>query len=272
MASFQLAHMKADRQADYYSAGIHHQDHALRGMRKLLQNITEENAPAAFAASSLIPISVFASRGLDAVDPEAGSHNPLDDLADIFNLIQGIGRVMAAAQMGIIMSGPFQHLFRDPPYETAPQPLFQKMLERLPTLTALFDSEESLDEDTRRDLLGFITAMRENLLRCSRPCLENRDMRFIFYWPLHLSPNFMFGLRQRSPGALVIIMYYTIIIASAARTYWFLKGWAERIVQAVTEELTEEPWKGVLEWPLEQIEAQRAVSPSAVPPLEDLEI
>ncbi|KAL5396340.1 hypothetical protein PMIN03_000734 [Paraphaeosphaeria minitans] len=272
LSSFQLAHNKPERRADYYAAGTHHQDHALRGMRKLLQNITEENAPSAFAASTLIPISVFASRGLDAVDPDAEPHNALDDLADIFNLIQGIGRVMAAAQMGIMMSGPFQHLFKEPVHETAPQPLFQKMLARIPILTALFDDDESLDEDTSRDLLGFVTGMRENLLRCCRPCLENRDMRFLFSWPFHLSPNFMFALRQRSPGALVIIMHWTIIVAFAARTYWFLRGWADRIVAAVTDELTEEPWREAIEWPLMHIDAQRVVPPPAIPEVESLEI
>ncbi|KAF1966719.1 hypothetical protein BU23DRAFT_559996 [Bimuria novae-zelandiae CBS 107.79] len=272
LSSFQLSHTKPDRRADYYAAGTHHQDNALGGMRKHLQNITDDNAPAAFAASTLIPISVFASRGLDAVDSDTEANNPLDDLADIFNLIQGIGRVMAAAQMGIIMSGPFQHLFKDPAYETAPQPLFHKMLEQLPALTELFDENESLDEDTRRDLLAFVTGMRQNLLRCSKPCMENRDIKFLFYWPFHLSPNFMFGLRQRSPGALVLVMYWAIILSFAARTYWFLRGWTDRITQAVTEELTEQPWKEAIEWPIQLIEAQRVTSAAAVPEVDALAI
>lgn len=272
LSSFQLAHTKPERRADYYAAGTHHQDHALRGMRKQLQNITDENAPAAFAASTLIPLSVFASRGLDAVNPDAKPHNALDDLADIFNLVQGIGRVMAAAQMGIMLSGPFQHIFKDPVHETAPQPLFQKILERIPILTTLFNDEESLDDDASRDLLGFVTGMRENLLRCSRPNLENRDMRFLFYWPFHLSPNYMVALRQRSPGALVIIMHWTITLTFAARTYWFLRGWSDRIVKAVTDELTMEPWREAIEWPLQQIEALRVVPAPAIPEVENLEI
>lgn len=272
LSSFQLAHIKADRRADYYAAGTHHQDNALRGMRKQLQNITDDNAPSAFAASTLIPISVFASRGLDALDPDTEENNPFDDLADIFSLIQGIGRVMAAAQMGIIMSGPFQHLFKDPVHETAPQPLFQRILERLPTLTTLFDEEESLDEDTRRDLLGFVTGMRENLLRCSRPCVENRDMKLLFYWPFHLSPNFMYGLRQRSPGALVLVLHWTVILSFAARTYWFLRGWTERITKAARDILTEQPWREAIEWPLLVIDAQRKGPPPAIPTVDSLAI
>lgn len=272
LSSFQLAHTKPERRADYYAAGTHHQDNALRGMRKQLQNITDENAPSAFASSTLIPLSVFASRGLDSVNPDEAPNNPLDDLADIFNLIQGIGRVMAAAQMGIMMSGPFQHIFKDPVHETAPQPLFQKILERLPELIALFDEEESLDDDNRRDLMGFVTGLRENLLRCSRPCIENRDIKLLFYWPFHLSPNFMYGLRQRSPGALVLVMHWAVVLSVAARTYWFFRGWTERITHAVTQELTESPWKEAIEWPLQLIEAHQMVPPPAIPEVDNLAI
>lgn len=272
LSSFQLAHTKPARRADYYAAGTHHQDSALRGMRKPLQNITDANAPAAFAVSTLIPLSVFASRGLDAVDPDSTPSNSLDDLADIFALIQGIGRVMAAAQMGIIMSGPFQHLFRDPPHETAPQPLFAKLLTRLPVLTAFFDDDESLDDDARRDLLVCTAGMRDNVLRCSKPCMENRDMKFLFYWPFHLSPSFMAGLRDRSPGALVLVLHWAVILSFASRTYWFLRGWTARIVRDVTAAVQDAPWSELLDWPLQVIDAQRVEPAPAIPEVDALAI
>jgi len=274
LSSFQLAYLHPDRRQTYTAVGIHHQDAALRGMRKILQNINEDNAPAAFATSTLITLSVFASRGQDALDPDIESQNVLDDLADIFALVQGIGRVIAAAQMGLVMRGPFTHLFREPPWETAPQPLFQKLLQRLPTLVSLFESEESVDEDMRRELLAFVGGMRENLLRCSKPCVENRDIRFLFYWPLHLSPNFMFWLRQRTPGVMVIILHYTTVLAHAEHRFWFLSGWTERVVQAVKEEAIEEPWAGAMDWAFECIKVQRAtpVSPPSTLPVENLAI
>lgn len=266
LSAFHLAVLNPEERADYFALGIHHQDSALRGMRKALQNITEENASALFATSTIITLSVFASRGQDAQVPGSDYQNAIDDLVDIFALIQGMGIIVGSAQR-LIITGPFSPLWRDPSYETPTQPMFAQLLEHLPILTTFIEDHAGLEEDVRRELVAFIALMRENLLRSSKPCIDNRELRFLFYWPLHLSPNFLHLLRQRHSGALVVLIHYAVILYAGEPIHWFMSGWADRTMKAISDEVVDSEWRTGILWPLQFVEANRRTPP----PLTDAE-
>ncbi|KAF1960902.1 hypothetical protein CC80DRAFT_489132 [Byssothecium circinans] len=267
LSALQLALFNPEKHHEYFALGIHHQDHALRGIRKALGNITDANAAPLFGASTLITLSVFASRGQDALrpspDPRVQEHEPKDtinDLADIFALIQGMGVVVAAAQMAVI-NGPFGVIFRDPAHETLSQPMFPQLIERIPNLLHFIEKECDLDEALRRELVAFVALMRDNVLRSMRPCMDNRELRFLFFWPLHLSPNFFNLLRKKSEPALVVLMHWAVILYAAEPRYWFLKGWSDRTIQAISDAVTDPVWRSAIEWPLKFAERHRTTPP-----------
>jgi hypothetical protein len=262
-SAFHMAFLEPDKQEERFALGVHHQDHALRGMRKGLRDISEENASPLFATSTLLTLSVWASRGQDAMNPGPNTQNVFDDLADIFALIQGMGIVVGAAQMTIIQ-GPFGPIFREPGYETQAQPMFSQILEHLPILSTTIEKNESIEEDLRRELAAFVALIRDNLLRSSKPCIDNRELRFLFYWPLHLSPNFLHLLRQRHEGALTVLMYYAVVLYAAEPIYWFMKGWADRTMCAISEAVVDPEWRAAIEWPLQFIERHRSTPPREV--------
>jgi hypothetical protein len=262
-SAFHLAFFEPNKHKEHFALGIHHQDHALRGMRKGLRSVSEENASALFATSTLITLSVWASRGQEAHCPGPNTQHAIDDLADIFALIQGMGIIIGASQM-TIMTGPFGPIFREPTHETPSQPMFAQLLERIPTLTASIEDNGSIEEDTRRELVAFVALIRDTLVRSSRPCIDNRELRFLFYWPLHLSPNFLSMLRQRHEGALVVIMYYAIVLYAAEPIYWFMNGWADRTMRFISETVVNPDWRAAIEWPLQFIERHRSTPPRDV--------
>lgn len=262
-SAFHLAFLEPDKRREHFTLGMHHQDHALRGMRKGLRDVSQENASALFATSTLLTLSVWASRGQDAMDPGPTTQNVFDDLADIFALIQGMGMVVGAAQM-TILQGPFGQMFKDPDHETPAQPMFAQILEHVCALSTTVEQHESLDEDLRRELAAFVALIRDNLLRSSRPCMDNRELRFLFYWPLHLSPNFLHLLRQQHEGALTVLMYYAVVLYAAEPIYWFMQGWADRTMSGISKAVVDPEWRKAMEWPLHFIERHRSTPPAQI--------
>jgi hypothetical protein len=96
---------------------------------------------------------------------------------------------------------------------------------------------------------GVIRQFEPVLLSAIPPRIDNRELRFLFFWPLHLSPTFVNALRQRHPGALAILMYYATMLVVAEARYWFLQtGWGERLIRECFEELGED-WLPAVPWP-----------------------
>jgi hypothetical protein len=70
---------------------------------------------------------------------------------------------------------------------------------------------------------GVVLQFEPVLLTAIPPRIDNRELRFLFFWPLHLGSAFINALRQRHSGALAILMYYATILVVAEARYWFLQ-------------------------------------------------
>ncbi|PVH95735.1 hypothetical protein DM02DRAFT_139248 [Periconia macrospinosa] len=268
ISALHLAATNPSQQSMYHALGIHHQDHALRGMRKVLGTITEANASALFATSVLITITVYASRGQDAMYPHtdnegmplASINSVIDDLVDIFQLIQGMGFVISTAQIHVI-KGPFAPMLSENTRETPSQPMFPQLLERIPSLLYFLENECDLTEEYRRELVAFVALMRETLLHAMRPCQDNREAHFLFYWPLHLSPNYLSRLRAGDEAALAILMHWAVVLFAAEPRMWCLIGWGDRVVKAISDAVTSPMWRSAIEWPLRLVERHKSTPP-----------
>ncbi|KAL1797936.1 hypothetical protein ACET3X_004542 [Alternaria dauci] len=79
-----------DQRQPYYACGIHHQDLAIRGVRERLHNVTNDQAPAIVATSTLLTLSVFASAGFEAqTAPTSAAVDSIDSIMNAFHLMQG---------------------------------------------------------------------------------------------------------------------------------------------------------------------------------------
>ncbi|KAI4683789.1 uncharacterized protein J4E84_006627 [Alternaria hordeiaustralica] len=241
-----------DQRQPYYACGIHHQDLAIRGVREKLQNVTDEDAPAIVATSTLLTFSVFASTGFEAQTPLTAPVNDIDSLVNAFHLMQGMGHVLALAQMAVRDSflGP---ILRDPLEPTASQPVLLELKSQLPALVTFIEGRTDLSE-AERQLYLTVIHLFEPAFQISLPArVDNRELRFLFFWPLQLGPDFMEAIQQRRSGAIVILLYYTTMFHAAETRYWFMEGWGQRVSKACHQAI-DQSWATAIVWPLSFLE------------------
>lgn len=252
-AAFHKASQLPERRTEYYTLGIHHQDLAIKGMRPKLQNIVPEEAPAIVATSTLLTLGVFASTGFEANGAEVSSApSAIDGILNIFSLMQGMGNVLALAHTHLLESF-LAPMFRDPLESTPSQPLLQEVIYHLPTLVSFIETMPNLTEQERSLFLS-VVAHFEPVLKLASPArVDNRELRFLFFWPLHLDGNFLASVRQRHPVALLILMYYATMLFAAEPRYWFMDGWGHRLMRACYD-MVDKSWGPVLQWPVSFLE------------------
>jgi hypothetical protein len=242
------AHKLPDQRAQYYAFGVHHQDLTIRGVREKLLNVTAHEASAIVATSTLLTLSVFASIGFELNYPEIpSSQGAIDGILNIFNLMQGMGDVLALAQVHVVNSF-LAPMYRDSKEAIPSQPMLQELTQRIPTLTSFIEARSDLPESERATYLNAIGMFEPVLQMAMAPCVDNRELHFLFLWPMHLHSDFFGFLRQRHAGAMAIVMYYSTIICASQSRYWFMEGWGEQLIRACWEELGQD-WRPIVSWP-----------------------
>ncbi|KAH4002397.1 hypothetical protein HBI70_093410 [Parastagonospora nodorum] len=148
------------------------------------------------------------------------SQGAIDGILNVFNLMQGMSNVLAVTKAHIVNSfiAPIYRELADP---IPSQPMLDEVLQRLPALTSFVESKSDLSELERSVYLVAIASMRPCLQMAQSPCVDNRELRFLFFWPMSLHPDFLNLVRQRSAGALAIVMYYTTILFASQSRFFF---------------------------------------------------
>lgn len=247
LSAFHKAYKKIEQRSYYYACGIHHQDAAIRGIRQKLHNVTPFEAPAIVAASTLLTISVFASTGFEAQFPKtANLQSPIDDILNIFHLMQGLGSVLSIARQHIADSflAPILRCANAP---TPAQPLFRNLEQRLPVLVAFIEGKCDLADLERVAYLEAISALGSALKMASGENLDNRELRFLFSWPLFLKPTYLLYLREQRQGALVVLSHYAFFYLIAGHKHWYLEGWGDRLMNTCRNGV-DPTWMSAMQW------------------------
>jgi hypothetical protein len=247
-AALHKAYRVPEQRTEYYTMGIHHQDLSIRGVREKLQNVTSHEAAAIVATSTLLTLSVFASSGFELNFAEiSSSQSAIDGILNIFNLMQGMGNVLALAQAHVTNSF-LAPMFRDA-VETIPsQPMLQELIQQLPNLSSFIDNRSELPVAEREEYRSVIGHFEPVLRMAILPMVDNRELRFLFFWPLHIGPTFLTFVRERRSGALTILMYYATVLYVSQSRYWFMQGWGKQLMRACFEKL-DHVWKPAAQWP-----------------------
>ena len=249
-AAFHRAHKEQNEQRrEYYTFGVHHQDLAIRGVRQRLHNVTPQEAAAIVATSTLLTLSVFASSGFEAECAATDSpQDAVDGILNCFYLMQGMGNVLAMAQ-ATVRDSFLAPMFKDPVDVIPSQPMLEELMQHIPTLENFIRGKRDLPEDERKLYVKTVAFFQPVLGMSVPPKVDNRELRFLFFWPLHLDAEYMSLVRQRHSGALVILMYYTTILLASEPRYWFLDGWGRRLMQSCYDAV-DQSWISAIQWPL----------------------
>ncbi|KAH5651889.1 hypothetical protein HBI44_101700 [Parastagonospora nodorum] len=247
-AALHKAYKLPEQRAQYYAYGIHHQDMSIRGVREKLLNVTSHEAAALVATSTLLTLSVFASTGFELNHPEIpSSQGPIEGILNIFSLMQGMGNVLAMARAQVVNSW-LAPMLQEPREAIASQPMLQELVHHIPQLISFVKNKHDLPNVERELYLGVIGNLEPVLQMAMSPRMDNREMRFLFFWPLSLQGDFLGYFRQRHAGALAVVMYYSTILFASQTRYWFMEGWGEQLMRACYEEMDPE-WFPAVQWP-----------------------
>lgn len=245
--AFHKAYKNIEQRPYYYACGIHHQDAAIRGIRQMLHNVTPYEAPAIFATSTLLTLSVFASTGFEARFPEtAESTSAIDDILNIFHLMQGMGSMLSIARQHVLNSF-IAPMIRRSSEPIPAQPLLQTLEQQLPVLVAFIESKCDLAEPERVAYLESIACFRLAFELASGETTDNRELRFLFGWPLNLKPAYLSYLRERRPGALAVLSHYVTFFLIAEPKHWYVEGWGDRLMRACRDNV-DPSWMPAIQW------------------------
>lgn len=253
-SALHLAYTHQEQRKAFHALGIHHQDLAIRAMRKMLPNMTSENAGALFGTSALVTLSVFASSSLDAQIEDTDDSKVIEDLLDIFALQLGIDCILSSAYP-IVGQGPFAPVLRVSGVEVPPLPVLSEIADHIPIFKGMLNAK-TMEDEHRKEITNALASFMGVLDFAMTPFSDNRELRVIFLWPIKLSANFFDMLRQQHPAALACVAIYAIALQLAEPNYWFMNGWSQRVIKAV-KGLIDPSWYDTIEWSSQQIMAQQ---------------
>ncbi|KAF2088586.1 hypothetical protein K490DRAFT_64635 [Saccharata proteae CBS 121410] len=255
LSALHLAHLRPEDREKYLVISTNHQNRAISEFRLALPQITQSNCDELYTLSSLTTILRCASMPM-ASDPYQPS--PIDDTMEAFMLMRGVHQVIQSS-FHWIASGPLQPMLI--PGRFGPQVPFNSP-EAIPLdgfgggLQAQIDALKEVSNDTRFD-----AAVRQTLLSsvadltvCFHRIISqppDREPGLVLIWPIRITPECIFLIRQRHPGALLMLATWCVILHNHGN-FWWLGDRAKKVVQAVKEAL-DPCWHDGMKWPLEYI-------------------
>ncbi|KAF2004332.1 hypothetical protein P154DRAFT_56529 [Amniculicola lignicola CBS 123094] len=240
-----LAYLNPKSRRMYHSLGIHHQDMALKDLRPQLSEITPENAGPLFSTSALITMSVFGSKTLDFLEQPSMTPPVFDELLDIFLLMRGMSSVLSTSATYTLQS-PFRPILLDSPVAVSRRPIFEDLW-RLIAPLELFIEAHVLEENARTQCQHSMAEFKNIVGFCTTTYADNQELRFLVYWTIQITPDFLNMIRQRDSAALAIISLYAVVLHAAQPIYWFMNGWSQRVMRSILD-VIDPIWVQAIQW------------------------
>lgn len=235
VSALHIACYKPQEKDFYIEKAIALHQQALSTATTLLANVTDENCTALYLFTSITLLYSIGS-----------PRKPLDflivgenDVSEWVSLLRGVRAITDHAHeiidrgiAGPIFSvGARRDKLRDDAVANNPNQDFINL--------ASFLSSSTTDP---QDLTAYIDSINE--LQKSIAVLPNRNCDSfepsdMFIWPYRVPDHYLYLLRQRAPGALVIYAHFSVLLKHLD-THWWMKDWAEYLISQIYGLLDEE--------------------------------
>ena len=241
LTALDIAQSDPSRQQFYFDLAIRHQHIGITLFRPILSELTEGNASAVFAYSSVAVITAFAIPQVFGAMPS----DPIADILEIFKLMRGIHAVVNAAS-GWIDRGGLGPLIRS-----------GRSLISVPVSAEVEDSLRVLEERNRLSTEDeLVREVYSSAIGNLRSMFEHQDANTssrvpTFSWPIIVTSAYPVAVARREPMALAILAHYGVIINGICECWW-IGTWGKWIIKTVARLLDEE-WQSLIRWPKEKI-------------------
>jgi hypothetical protein len=232
----------------YIAVALKNYNAAIASFRAALKQVTADNCSALFAFSAML---VVLSLAFAHPHPSVPNQNVVDELIQIFTLLQGV-RVVLQSAMPWVEQGPLGPLLRRGAIRQQDLPTHSFLIPR--------DFDEALAYlERRNERVSELVDSREmynQAIQKLRVCLEKieanpGDRAAALNWLVFLESSYVSSLKSKQPLALVILAHYGVVLHSL-REHWFLHRFGIRVIEAVHLSLGED-WKPLVHWPMRQV-------------------
>jgi len=248
LAALHIAHDRPQVKDSYIPVAFQHYNVAIASFRSALKKVDADNCTALFGFSTILIVLSFAF----AQSPSpAQNQSPVDDLIQIFTLLQGV-RVVLQSAMPWVSKGPLSPLLRR---GSVPNSDAARSSIHIPQ-----DFDEALIRLGGYNERTYETAdsheMYNQAIQSLRVCVEKvkanpGDRAAAINWLVFLENSYVSSLKDNQPLALVILAHYGIVL-NGLRDSWFVQGLGTRVIEVVHRSLSEK-WRPLVHWPMEQV-------------------
>jgi hypothetical protein len=248
LAALHIAQERPQVKDIYTPVALQYYNAAIASFRSALKKVNADNCTALFGFSTILIVLSFAF----AQSPSpAQDQSPVDELIQIFTLLQGV-RVVLQSAMPWVSKGPLSPLLRR---GAIPSSDATKNSIHVPK-----DFDEALVRLGGYNERTYETAdsheMYKQAIQSLRDCLEKieanpGDKAAAINWLVFLESSYVSSLKDNQPLALVILAHYGIVL-NGLRDSWFVQGLGTRVIEVVHMSLSEK-WRPLVHWPMEQV-------------------
>jgi hypothetical protein len=243
ISALHLAHLRQnERQVEWLNIAIAHKSTALAIFSEQLHNIDKSNARAMMSFAGIAVVFSFAS-ALYCSDSDDGPS--LNALVDLLMLARGVQTVGSQA-MEFLRHSNFAPLFNiTEPGATIPDDVLSA-LDHLDDLNAQYGQKSGNHHpksyeraiQTMRELAPFTFA-------------EPTSLTVVGGWAIRASPEFLEGLKNREPFALVVLAHFCVFL-HIIRENWCIGPWGRLILGEIVQ-ILDSDWQRHIKWAVVQV-------------------
>jgi hypothetical protein len=258
LSALHLASIKPSERLHYELGAAYHQNIALPQFRAAIANPTKDNCNALLAFTQLLILHCFAAGEQDddlllVTGKESG-------IPDWLHVTRGSCSIFHSV-WPFVSQGPFVRALvaeerrrLDPVSEN---PEITRRLNRLlpPLLTANkgLIAQKSPDAPTLTTLPAALLELSRAFSQMERVSTTTVSTLWsaVNLWPVRVSEDFIDLLRDRNPGALILLAHYCILLRPLD-SQWYSYGYSQKLLLRIYRQLDPE-WRQWLDWPMEEV-------------------
>jgi hypothetical protein len=247
LAALHIAHDRPQVKDLYTPVALQYYNVAIASFRSALKKVNADNCTALFGFSTILIVLSFAF----AQSPSpTQNQSPVDELIQIFTLLQGV-RVVLQSATPWVSKGPLSPLLRRNAVQSSDTTRSSSHLPK--------DFDEALVRLGGYNERTYETAdsheMYKQTIQSLRDCVEKieanpGDRAAAISWLFFLESSYVSSLKDNQPLALVILAHYGIVL-NGLRDSWFVQELGTRVIEVVHLSLSEK-WRPLVHWPMEQ--------------------
>ncbi|XHG09588.1 hypothetical protein AWENTII_012636 [Aspergillus wentii] len=197
LTSLHMASDAHESNSDYIKNALEYQNTAVPAFRSALENVTESNCDALFASAILLMTCAIVSPLLSKQDTTASS------LLLLFDFVKGVHYIISTGREWL-QNGPFREFITIHPVEE----LLSDEIPLKPPIQYL----QILDPTNAKN------NVYDRAIKILNYCFINDDLAIP--WLLIVGDEFMDELQNREPLALMIYMYWGVLLSRLDGVWW----------------------------------------------------